>query len=92
MLTRCRILCAYVHSERPRMPAPTDTLAGFIRKTLSPHPELLILPVCGYRGLSIIASAPESLNRDEYEHRERCAPHAGRAPSVASNQKNEVTL
>ncbi len=71
------------------MPAPSDTITGFIRKILLPHPELLILSVCGYCGLSIIAGSSESLDRDEDEHREHCAPPETRA-YVACSQNREV--
>ncbi len=54
------------------MTAPRELAVGFTRKPLLRHPDVLIESVCDYCGFSIIASAPESLDRDELEHREEC--------------------
>lgn len=62
----------YEYCALTPMNAPRQFAVGFTRKPLLRHPDVLIESICEYCGLSIIASAPESLDRDERERREEC--------------------
>ncbi len=59
-------------SSMPDLPEENDS--DFARKFLLRHPNLLLESRCRLCGLSIIANDSESLEKDEFQHRETCHP------------------